>query len=211
MKALDALNVLNDLSASQRGLFTSAQARGAGVDRLALSRLESNGQIERVMHGVYRSCAAPSFREEDVWAAWLALEPAVPAWERARDGSQGAASHGTAAWLLGIGELNPAPITFTTPARKQTRRDGLRLVKGAIGKSDVTTVASIPATKPARTVLDLLDDGEDLSLVANVLKDAAAIDADILGGEFATGVDARGTRYGVPPQESLYERLTETP
>lgn len=210
MKALDALNILNDLSASQHGLFTSAQARTAGVDRLALSRLESNGQIERVMHGVYRACAAPPFREEDVWAAWLALNPSVPAWERVRDGSEGSASHGTAAWLFGIGELNPAPITFTTPTRKQTRRDGLRLVKGTVGKDDVVTIAGVPVTKPARIVLDLLDGGEDLSLVANVLRDAAAIDDEVLGSEFMAKVDARGARYCMRRKESLYERLMGT-
>lgn len=207
MKALDTLNILNDLSASQRGLFTTAQARAAGVDRLALSRLESNGQIERVMHGVYRACAAPPFREEDVWAAWLALNPSVPAWERARDGSEGAASHGTAAWLFGIGELGPAPITFTTPTRKQTRRDGLRLVKRTVEKDDVATVAGVPVTKPARIVLDLLDDGEDLSLISNVLRDAAAIDDEVLDSEFAAKVDARGARYGMRRKESFYERL----
>lgn len=207
MKALDALGILNDLSASQRGMFTSAQARKFGVDRLALSRLELNGQIERVMHGVYRSCAAPSFREEDVWAVWLALEPATPAWERARDGSQGVASHGTAAWLLGFGELNPVPITFTTPTRKQTRRDGVRLVKRKVTPDAVTTVCGIPATKPAKTVLDLLDGGEDLSLIANVLADAVRTDGDALGKEFASEIDARGGRYGVSAGESLYERL----
>ena len=79
MKALDALNILNDLSASQQGVFTVAQARNLGIERLTLFRLEAHNQIERITHGVYRSCAAPSFREEDVWAAWLTLYPATPA------------------------------------------------------------------------------------------------------------------------------------
>ena len=126
MKKQDAQNILNDLTASQQGVLTTAQARSLGIERLVLSRLETHGQIERIAHGVYRSCAAPSFREGDVWAAWLALYPRAPAWERRRDGSQGAASHGTAAWLLQLGELNPAPMTFILPIRKQTRRDTLK-------------------------------------------------------------------------------------
>ncbi len=207
MKALEALNILNDLSASQRGLFTTAQATAAGVSRLTLSRLESNGQIERLMTGVYRSCAAPSFRQEDVWATWLALEPKKPAWERERDGSQGAVSHGTAAWILGLGELGPTPITFTLPTRKQTKRDGVRLVKGDVSPDEVITVAGIPTTKPVKTVIDLLDDGEDLSLVANVLNDAVEIDEDILDSQFAAKVNAFGKRYGLPADKSLYERL----
>lgn len=209
MKTLDSLNILNDLSASQRGVFTSAQARSMGVSKLALSRLESRGHIERMMHGVYRSCAVPSFREEEVWAAWLTLDPSTPAWERPRDAMGAVASHGTAAWLLGLGELSPAPITFTLPERKQTRRQGLRLFKGDVSEDELTVIAGIPTTNPARTVLDLLDDGEDLSLVANVLKDAAEADNEVLGGEFVVKVDSRGKRYGVPRGESLYARMIE--
>lgn len=207
MKSLDALNILNDLSASQQGVFTAAQARNFGIERLALSRLEAHGQIERVAHGVYRSCAAPSFREEDVWAAWLALYPETLVWERRRDGSQGAASHRTAAWLLQLGELTPAPVTFTLPVRKQTRRDGMRLVKAPIRPEEVTTVKGIPTTVPARTILDLLRDGEDLSLVANVFSDTRKTYAEVEERAFADKVDELGGRYGLKKDRSLYERL----
>lgn len=207
MKSLDALNILNDLSASQQGVFTAAQARGLGIERLALSRLEAHGQIERIAHGVYRSCAAPSFREEGVWAAWLALYPETPAWERRRDGSQGTASHNTAAWLLQLGKLNPVPTTFTLPTRKQTRRDGIRLVKAPIRPEEVTTVKGIPTTVPTRTILDLLRDGEDLSLVANVFNDARKTYHEVEGLAFADQVDELGGRYGLKKDCSLYERL----
>lgn len=207
MKSLDALNILNDISASQQGVFTAAQARSLGIERLALSRLETHGQIERIAHGVYRSCAAPSFREEGVWAAWLALYPGTPAWKRRRDGSQGAASHGTAAWLLGLGELAPAPTTFTLPARKQTRRDGMRLVKAPIRPEEVTTVKGIPTTIPTRTILDLLRDGEDLSLVSNVFNDARKAYREVEERAFADEVDELGGRYGLKKDCSLYKRL----
>lgn len=207
MKSLDALNILNDLSASQQGVFTSAQARSLGIERLVLSRLETHGQIERIAHGVYRSCAAPSFREGDVWAAWLALYPRAPAWERRRDGSQGAASHGTAAWLLQLGELNPAPMTFTLPIRKQTRRDSVRLVKAPLHPKEVTTIKGIPTTIPTRTILDLLRDGEDLSIIANVLNDARKTYREVEERAFADKVDELGGRYGLEKGRSLYERL----
>lgn len=209
MKSLDALNILNGLSASQRGVFTSAQARTAGVDKLVLTRLEAHGQIERIMHGVYRSCAAPSFREEDVWAAWLALAPTTPAWKRPKDPSGAVASHGTAAWLLGLGEFDPTPITFTLPERKQTRRQGLRLLKGRILEGELTQIAGVPSTTPAKTILDLLDDREDLSLVSNALRDAARIDSDIAASSFSSQVDLRGNRYGIPSDKSLYARMME--
>ncbi len=207
MKALDALNILNDLSASQQGVFTVAQARGLGIERLELFRLESHDQIERIAHGVYRSCAAPSSREEDVWAAWLTLYPETPAWKRRRDGSQGAASHGTAAWLLELGELAPSPITFTTPVRKQTRRGDVRLVKAPLSSAEVMIVKGIPTTAPTRIILDLLRDKEDLSLVASVFSDARKTYREITSRTFADQVDKLGGHYGLKKNHSLYERL----
>lgn len=101
------------------------------------------------------------------------------------------------------------PITFTLPKRKQTRRQGLRLLKGSVSEHELTTIAGIPTTTPAKTVLDLLDDTEDPSLVANVLRDAARTDEKVLGDEFVAKVDSRGKRYGIPRGESLYSRLME--
>ena len=207
MKALDAVNILNDLSASQQGVFTSAQACALGVDKLTLSRLESHGQIDRIAHGIYRSCAAPSFREEDIWAIWLALYPEIPAWKRQRDGMQGAASHGTAAWLLELGELSPTPITFTLPTRKQTRRKNIRLVKAPLYSNEVMIVKGIPTTAPTRIVLDLLRDGEDLSLVASVLSDAKKTYQEINSPIFAGQVNKFGSHYGLRRSQFLYERL----
>ena len=207
MKALDTLNILNDLSASQQGVFTAAQARNVGVERLTLSRLEAYNQIERIAHGVYHVCSVPSFREEDIWAAWLALYPEIPAWERLRDGSQGAASHGTAAWLLELGELIPSPITFVLPVRKQTRRDDVRLVKAPLSSAEVMMVKGIPTTTPTRVVLDLLRDGEDLSLVASVFSDARKTCHEVEGRTFANQVDKLGGHYGLKRNQSLYERL----
>ena len=68
----------------------------------------------------------------------------------------------------------------------------------------------IPATSPARTVLDLIDCGEDLSLVASVLRDAlgkgAVADVRSLAGE----VDMRGKKAGIPEGESLYKLMAES-
>ena len=82
MNSLEAIKKLNDVSAYQRGMFTSAQARRLGVERYTLARLEKGGSVERVARGVYRMGGAPSVREEDVYAAWLSLvpdrEPGIP-------------------------------------------------------------------------------------------------------------------------------------
>lgn len=207
MKALDALNITDGIAASQRGLLTSAQAVSAGVGRMELSRLAANGHLEHLARGVYRASGAPTVREEHVWAAWLSLEPGTLA--HARDPLSCAASHNTAAWLMGIGELDAAPLTFTSPTRRQVQRDGLRIVRGELSAGEVLTVAGLPCTTAARTVRDLVADGEDLSLVASVLRDALA--SGLVGDEASLGrdVDGLGRRRGLPRGASLYEMLRE--
>ena len=40
-----------------------------------------------------------------------------------------AVSHNTAAWLMGLGELEPEPVTLTCPARRQVAARGIRTVR----------------------------------------------------------------------------------
>lgn len=204
MKALEALNILSDLCSSQRGLFTTAQAFAAGVNRMTISRLAKHGQIERVAHGVYRSSAAPYTREEDVYAAWLSTDPAKPAWERHIDETGCTASLGTAAWLFGFGELKPEPITFSCAKRKQTSNHRWRYLKRQLKSEDILIVAGIPTTTPARTVLDLIDYGEDLSLISSVLADAMRQDPAL---DLKSKIDARGERRGFDRGASLYDYI----
>ncbi len=182
MKALDALNIVNKISSSQKGLFTSAQATSLGVDRMSLSRLAAHGHIESVVRGVFRAAGAPSPREEDVYAEWLA----------------------TAAWLHSLGELKPEPITFSCPKRKQSRKASLRFLKRELSDEDVCMVAGIPTTTPKRTVLDLIDYGEDLSLVASVLRDAELADPDM---DIKDEVDSRTMKCGFGEDFGLYAFL----
>lgn len=209
MNSLEAIKALNDVSAHQRGMFTSAQARRQGVERYTLSRLEKGGSVERVARGVYRMGGAPGVREGDVYAAWLSLvpdrEPGVP---RAI-GRTPVAMGATSAWLQELGEIGPEPLEFCCGERKQTQREGIAVRKRLLDAADVVYVAGMPVTSPERTVLDLIDGGEDLSLVAGVLEDALArglvADTEGLAGE----VDRRGGKAGLPRGASLYGLLAK--
>jgi predicted transcriptional regulator of viral defense system len=207
MKTLNALNILNDLCASQRGLFTSAQAQALGVDRMAISRLVQHGQIECLTRGVYRSSAAPRIREEDIYADWLSLRPKTPAYERLVNEEEFVASLNTAAWLMKLGELKPNPATFSYPTRRQSRSKSIKFIKRTLPMSDIAMVAGIPTTTPERTVLDLLDYGEDLSLVSSVLADAqSAGHCNNLEAE----INARAAKCGFSKQFNLYEYLRKS-
>lgn len=171
---------------------------------MTLSRLAQHGQIERVAHGVYKAATAPSPREENVYAAWLALDPTAPAWERPIDGIGFTASLNTAAWLHDLGELKAEPLTFSSPTRRQTRNERLHLLRRQLKPKDVTLVAGIPTTTLVRTILDLIDYGEDLSLVASVLVDAERKDSTLA---IRDDINARAAQCGFKKGFPFYDYL----
>lgn len=206
MKTLDTIRTLNDIASSQKGMFTTSQAQAAGVGRHAVSRLEKLGNVERLAKGVYRMGGAPSQREEDVFAVWLSLNPGrCPGSPSAE--CDPIAMCATAAWLHGIGEVGPTPYEFCTEERRQTQRPGLVLRKRKIDAADVTVVSGIPATTPSRTVVDLIDCGEDLSLVANALNDALTQGLVADEAKLKEEIDGRAARAGLPNGGSLYELM----
>ena|SRR5680860_85920 len=89
MKARNALRELAEMSASQWGMVTSAQAATRGVSRLDLSRLTESGDLVRLAHGVYKDAGAPSGAHLDVRAAWLSSDPVRLASDRLGDGHRG--------------------------------------------------------------------------------------------------------------------------
>ena len=116
-------------------------------------------------------------------------------------------SHATAAWLHGLGEVNPEPLTFTHPVRRQTRKGGLRFVRASIGAQEVMTLGGLPVTTMERTILDLLSDGEDLSLLSAVLRDAMRADPGLDSAVFASRIDGYAKAYGYADGCSLYKVL----
>ena len=69
-------------------------------------------------------------------------------------------------------------------------------------------VSDIPATRPWLTVVDLIDSGEELSLVANVLADALERGLVEDEGALREKIDAGGgAKAGMPAGASLYDSL----
>jgi predicted transcriptional regulator of viral defense system len=209
MKALDALNIIQDITSQQWGMFTSAQAVARGIDRMALSRLMKNGHIERLRKGIYRASAVPSSRLEAVYAAWLSIEPSQLSYKRSKKAeSDAVVSCATAAYVWSIGELNPEPITFSVNCRKQLRDKGIRTIIRHLDERDVTIAQGLPTTTIERTIADLITSGTDLSLVANVAKDALrlkGLDAQTMIEYLSPLAKRAGCKSG--DGLALYERL----
>ena len=188
MKASEALRELTDITASQWGMVTTAQAGTVGITRLVLSRLAEAGHLERLAHGVYKDAGAPSDEFEDLRAAWLSTEPKRFAEDRVTDGVNGVVVAGSsAAALHGIGDLWATRHEFLSRTRRQSQRDEIRFRQRQLDQQDVALIEGLPATTLERTLADLLEQTGDLSLVADALGDAAKkqpLDADRLSELF---------------------------
>lgn len=200
MEARKALRELAEISASQWGMVTSAQAAARGVTRLDLSRLADAGDLVRISKGIYKNAAAPSGSYLDVRAAWLSSEPARVASERLNDGHHGVVISGqTAAWLHDIGDFRSNRTELTTPIRRQTQRADVHYRQRDLSQRDVTIREGLPVTTPERTIADLVEDRTDLSIVANALRDASRkydLDLRALEADLAPMASRNGHRKG---------------
>jgi len=172
MRAIDALRELSELTASQWGMVTTAQAVSRGITRMHLTRLVKEGQIERLGHGVYRDAGAPTDRLSGVKAAWLSIDPTLTAEERLLAPSPDAVVSGTTAtYVLDLGDLVPEPYEFMTPSRRQTQRDGIVFRTTKLSPQSITIRDGLPVTTPEQTIADLIERRIDKTLVADVFAD----------------------------------------
>jgi hypothetical protein len=173
MKPAEVRAAIAQLAASQWGLITTAQATAAGATRMLLTRMTDNGELERVVYGVYAVPAASADEQLEKRALWLTLDPTTPAEERlTRRHESGVLSHATAAALHGIGNILDYRVEITTPNRHQSRRRDLRLHRAELRPDETTYAEGLPVTTAARTISDLVAAGHDRDHVADVLDDA---------------------------------------
>lgn len=164
--------VIAHVAATQWGLITTAQAHAAGTARLTLSRMAEAGELERVLHGVYATPAAAGEDLTDVRARWLAIDPTRTAEERLQNlPTAGVITHTSAAALHRIGDLLSDDLEVALPQRFRSRH-AIRARKVDLAPETITLVDGLPVTTPERTIADLIDDGQDLTHVADAMADA---------------------------------------
>jgi hypothetical protein len=207
--AVDSMAVLTELSRAQWGMFTAAQARGRGVSRATLARLADRGVLERETHGVYRVAGGSGDERDALRAAWLGIRPHVMAEERLRWRSAGPIVAGaTAAWLHGLGTLQPEPYEFSAPDRIQSRRLDVRFHRRPLDDDAVTIISGLPACSVGQTIADLVAWNTDLSLVGEVIADAVTA-GTLEPDDTARRLAPLAGRQGLPPGDgvALLERL----
>lgn len=188
------------LAEEQWGLVTRQQVEALGVAWSTLVRHVKRGTVERVAHGVYRIRGTAEPAHLPLRAAWLQLNPAVPAWERTPE--QGTVSHRSAAALYGFGHLAADVHEFTLAARKQTRRADVRLHRATTLASEVAMLEGLPVTRPHRTAADLMADREDPGAVAAVITEALRARSDSPAA-FASALASSANSFGLRRGDGL--------
>jgi predicted transcriptional regulator of viral defense system len=138
---------------SQAGYFTAQQALEAGMDRSTLRHhARPDGRYERVRRGLYRLRYFPTSPHEHMVAAWLPLRE-----------SGAVVSHESALELHDLSDVIPDAVHVTVPRSERglRRRDGVQLhtAHQPPTKKEVQSVAGLPVTDPARSIVDSLESG----------------------------------------------------
>lgn len=147
------------IAAGQWGMFTTAQAAGVGVSRLAVARLVDAGLVRRVRQGVYVMPGVPSDAFEEVRAEWLATDPARTAGERRVDVHPVVVSDETAAAIHRIGDLSAGGVHLTASRRLQTRQAWVSVHQRTLTAKEYQWIDGLPVTTPRRTLEDLVASG----------------------------------------------------
>lgn len=177
MKGVEALELVSDIASQQWGLLTSAQAKDYGVDLPSLRRLEKQGALIRIRHGVYATASTILSTELEIRAHWLALRPELMAADRIHEvdlSIEAIVSHTTAADLWGIGDLWPNGIHFTVSNRRRTRQSDVQFHTAEIADSEweIHPTIGIPITTVARTIADLARAGHEQEHLLGLVGDA---------------------------------------
>jgi predicted transcriptional regulator of viral defense system len=132
------------MAASQRGLFSVAQARQIGVSNAQLMRWQGGGQLKRVRRGVYAMSGVPSSPWEQIVGAALAV------------GRDAVVSHSSAAAVHRFHYGSIGTLELTLPRGAYSRPPGVVVHR----TSDLTPLDTVrrhglAITSASRTLVDL--------------------------------------------------------
>ncbi|MDP9493694.1 MAG: type IV toxin-antitoxin system AbiEi family antitoxin domain-containing protein [Actinomycetota bacterium] len=129
-------------AAAQHGVFRRSDWLSFGLSATTLTRRTRAGLLVRVRPEVYAFSGAPKTWHMEVSAAVLSL------------GSRAAASHRTAAHLHGIVD-RPERIEVVSLRTGRRPRDFMLHQSFDLARTHIATVAGIPTTTLARTIVDI--------------------------------------------------------
>ncbi len=144
------------MAEGQQGLFTTKQAKAAGFAENTHPYHVQAGNWIREHRGIYRLASFPRGERPDLmlWSLWSRNRAEVV---------QGVYSHQTALSLHDLSDVMPAKLHMTVPIGFRRNSETPRVVVlhfADLPQSDIGVTHGVRVTRPVRTILDLLTDGE---------------------------------------------------
>jgi hypothetical protein len=137
-------HAIAEIAAAQGGIVDHDQLLAAGMSAAAIGRRLEAGLLHPLHVGVY-AVGHPLVSE--VGRRWAAVRACGPG---------AVLSHATAAHAWGMRRSSAEIVDVTVPDRSAHRRPGIRIHRPrTLPDDEVTTLAGLPITTPARTLLDL--------------------------------------------------------
>ena len=138
------------VATGNHGFITTETAAAAGVDPARLPVMLARGQLERFGRSLYRIPQLPIGEHDDLTGAVM------------RVGHGAVVSHGSALFLHGLTDAQPAIIEVTVPAAARVRRgglDGIKVSRANLTPEDLVSIEGIATTTISRTRSDCLAAG----------------------------------------------------
>lgn len=183
-----ALRRIAAIATGQRGAFTRAQAVDVGLTDRQLRRRVQSGVLDQLGPNSFRFTGRPLTLADEL--SHLLLDVGEPAHA---SGPTAAALHGFDGYAL------RRPFHIVVPRARNSRRVGVRVhTSGVLPLIDRTTVDGIPATSPARTVIDLAREAHPSQLSAaleSAIRDGGASEQAL--HRRIVALRSQG-RYGIP-------------
>jgi predicted transcriptional regulator of viral defense system len=185
------------LAEENDGLFTSKDAREAGILDSVLVRLTQRGRLERAARGVYRIAHYPQarfsqYREALLWAQSSHHEEHTIA-----------LSHETALLVYGISDANPSHVHITVPKLLRLRRESPKWIevhRADLLASDMTVQEGLQVTTIARTIMDVLVSSARPEFAKQAVADARR--QGLISKEEATRLNRSVTHFSRPKTET---------
>jgi hypothetical protein len=175
----------------QASRVSHAQLLALGLSKRAIAARVRSGWLTRIRRGVYSVGHRRDPRARP-WAALLAV------------GEDAVVSHLAAAFEHRIVRASPSVIDVTIP-RRLPPRPGLRIHTATLAAPDLTDIAGLPLTAPARTLFDLA------SVLDLPALERATNEAFVLGlvteSDLRAVLASNARRRGAPAFRRLLERL----
>lgn len=108
-------------------------------------------------------------------------------------------SGASAAAVHGVGDLRSGVHEFSSSTRRQSQRPDIRYRRRDLPSGAVTVVRGLPVTTLEQPLADLVNDGTDLMLVAQVYRDASLLMVMDPSEYVNPGWDHRGNLSGTRP------------